>query len=192
MRARAHWVVLFTTLADGALQRGDARAVGGGAPHPWTRRGDVLRAAAAITGAATLGLPAAQANPPVDLQKPSELVLYTPPSVKGKSSSEQLQLAEHLKKSGATMYGAYWCSHCYQQKVAFGAGGTQLLGYVECAADGYNSQRQLCQEKGIRGYPTWEIGGTLYPGERSLVELAKLSGFPEPGLFASEEEDSQL
>ena len=28
-----------------------------------------------------------------------------------------------------------------------------------------------------KGYPTWEINGELYPGEKSLDELGELSGF---------------
>ena len=30
-------------------------------------------------------------------------------------------------------YGAYWCSHCNDQKVAFGAEAARMLRYVECA-----------------------------------------------------------
>jgi hypothetical protein len=54
------------------------------------------------------------------------------------------------------------------------------LTYVECAADGDEAQPQLCSEKGIKGYPTWEIGGQLHPGVKSLEDLATLSGFPAP------------
>ena len=71
----------------------------------------------------------------------------------------------------------YRCSHCNNQKVAFGAGGTRVINYVECAKDGYKSERDFCQEKGIKGYPTWEIDGKFYPGERSLEDLMALSGF---------------
>lgn len=135
------------------------------------------------TAATCTVVQAAQATPPVD----QPIVYYSPPSIKAKSSTEAIQLAKHLQKKGAKMYGAYWCSHCYSQKVNFGTGGAKLLGYVECAADGYQSERTLCQQKGIRGYPTWEIDGQFIPGERSLLELAELSGFPNPALFASED-----
>lgn len=77
------------------------------------------------------------------------------------------------------MYGTYWCSHCYNQKLMFGAAGAKQLPYVECAEDGYASQRALCRAKEVRGYPTWEIAGELYGGERSLDELAELSGFSQ-------------
>jgi len=89
------------------------------------------------------------------------------------------QLAEHLSTTGSVMYGAYWCPHCADQKAMFGDAVDQLT-YVECAADGDEAQPQLCSEKGIKGYPTWEIGGQLHPGVKSLEDLATLSGFPAP------------
>ena len=142
----------------------------------------LLRMSAAIVlGAALLSSRPALAIPPQPVIEPPakerEVVIYRPPAVTSRSTARELQLAKHLQASGARMYGAYWCSHCFDQKMAFGAGATRLLRYVECAADGYDSERPLCQSKGIRGYPTWEIGGELYPGEKSLEALAQLSGF---------------
>ena len=29
----------------------------------------------------------------------------------------------------------------------------------------------------VPGFPTWEIKGELFPGEKSVEELAKISGF---------------
>jgi len=128
------------------------------------------------------------AIPPLDQQAPAAepTIIYTPPSVKVASSSEALLLAAHLKQKGASMYGAYWCSHCFGQKQAFGAAGSRQINYVECAVDGYNSKRTLCGTKGIRGYPTWEIDGEFYPGEKTLRELAELSGFPKPSMFKAD------
>ncbi|MBE9155885.1 hypothetical protein IQ265_03425 [Nodosilinea sp. LEGE 06152] len=94
-------------------------------------------------------------------------------------SSYEAQLAQHLEATDGVMYGAYWCPHCADQKAMFKAS-AERLPYVECAADGDNPQPELCQQKGIQGYPTWEIGGQLYPGVRSLDELAELSGFSAP------------
>lgn len=91
-------------------------------------------------------------------------------------SSYEAQLANHLEETGAAMYGAYWCPHCSDQKEMFGSAVDQVP-YVECAADGENAQPELCQEKGIQGYPTWEIDGEFYPGTQSLETLADLSGF---------------
>ena len=35
------------------------------------------------------------------------------------------------------MYGAFWCSHCFEQKQAFGAEAAHELPYVECYPQGY-------------------------------------------------------
>lgn len=88
----------------------------------------------------------------------------------------ETQLAQHLDQTGAKMYGAYWCPHCQSQKEMFGAAVSELP-YVECDPKGESPQPELCQETGIQGYPTWEINGELYPGVRSLEELAYLSSF---------------
>jgi glutaredoxin len=94
-------------------------------------------------------------------------------------ASFEAQLAEHLRETGATMYGAYWCPHCADQKALFAEASDQIP-YVECDPSGQDPQPQLCQERGIQGYPTWEIDGQLHPGTRSLDELARLSDFQSP------------
>ncbi|MEB3268306.1 MAG: hypothetical protein VKJ09_07190 [Leptolyngbya sp.] len=104
--------------------------------------------------------------------------LSLPGGAPGQPSYEQ-QLAEHLTASGAQMYGAFWCPHGSAQKELFGNAVDQVP-YVECDPEGEAAQPQLCQEKGIQGYPTWEINGELYPGVRSLEELAELSDYPAP------------
>lgn len=96
------------------------------------------------------------------------------------SRADQLhnqELAAHLTASGASMYGAYWCPHCADQKELFGDAAAAIP-YVECDPEGENAQPQLCPTKKLVGYPTWEINGEFYPGVRSLNELAKLSNFP--------------
>ena len=47
----------------------------------------------------------------------------------------------------------------------------QLIPYIECSKEGMNAQTALCRDKHIPGYPTWEVAGTLYPGEQALEEL---------------------
>ncbi|MEL6602689.1 MAG: hypothetical protein AAFP20_05615 [Cyanobacteria bacterium J06614_10] len=90
--------------------------------------------------------------------------------------SYEARLADHLSESGAKMYGAYWCPHCAVQKDYFG-GAVSQIPYVECDAEGFNSQAELCAEKGIAAYPTWIIDGEYYPGAQPLGRLARLSGF---------------
>ena len=51
------------------------------------------------------------------------------------------------------------------------------LNVVECARDVINSQTQLCIDKKIKGFPTWEINGKLILGVLSLKELSKMTGF---------------
>ncbi|MDB9525689.1 hypothetical protein PN498_06795 [Oscillatoria sp. CS-180] len=94
------------------------------------------------------------------------------------ANSYESQLAAHLTEQGATMYGAYWCPHCADQKEMFGEA-VQDIPYVECAADGKNAQPELCKSKNIQGYPTWEIDGEFYIGAQPLAELARLSGFEQ-------------
>lgn len=86
------------------------------------------------------------------------------------------RLAQHLTVTNAKMYGAYWCSHCLNQKSKFGEA-KKLIPYIECDPKGENPQTALCQDKGIKGFPTWEINGKMLSGERSLDELADASGY---------------
>lgn len=94
----------------------------------------------------------------------------------GGDATYQVALAQHLRAKGAVMYGAYWCPHCANQKKLFGSA-FEYVNYVECDAQGKDANPALCQRKGIRGYPTWEIRGKFYEGEFPLEELARLSGY---------------
>ena len=75
------------------------------------------------------------------------------------------------------MYSAWWCPHCNEQKQLFGKEAVGRLTIVECAADGRNSQTERCSAKGIQGFPSWEIGGKLDSGVKSLQQLGELSAF---------------
>ncbi len=100
-----------------------------------------------------------------------------PPIVERQSNSYQIDLAKHLTKSGVKMYSAYWCPHCHDQKELFGKQAVKELVIIECAADGLNNQRSLCEEKNITGFPSWEINGNVDSGVRTLSELSKLTKF---------------
>ncbi|KAL3914001.1 MAG: hypothetical protein SGILL_006272, partial [Bacillariaceae sp.] len=101
--------------------------------------------------------------------------LYAPPEITTESSERATALAKSLNSLNAKMYGAHWCSHCYDQKQVFGKEAfPTYIKYIECSKDGVNSQSKLCKIMEVPGYPTWEIQGKLYPGELELEELEEL------------------
>ena len=115
---------------------------------------------------------------PREIQTAGAELACLPPVTTTQSSAEALAIAKHLKSIGAVMYGGYGCMHCFRQKQVLGREVvSSLLTYVECGKNGANTQRALCKERGVKGFPTWQINGVLYPGEKSLADLAKLSHF---------------
>ena len=97
--------------------------------------------------------------------------------VTSESTKESIELAKYLNDKGVVKYSAYWCPNCLNQSELFGKQAYRELNVVECARDGINSQTQLCIDKKIKGFPTWEIDGKLILGVLSLNELSKLTGF---------------
>ena len=97
--------------------------------------------------------------------------------VTSESTEETIMFAKYLKDNGVVKYSAYWCPNCLNQSELFGKQAYRELNVVECARDGINSQTQLCIDKKIKGFPTWEINGKLILGVLSLKELSKLTGF---------------
>lgn len=88
--------------------------------------------------------------------------------------------AQCLKDKGAVFYGAFWCPHCQNQKAMFGKS-VKLLPYVECSTPDGKSQLQICQNKKIEGYPTWEFAdGSRESGEVPLEKLAQKTGCELP------------
>lgn len=66
-----------------------------------------------------------------------------PAPITTKSSRQALDLAGRLKESGARMYGAFWCSHCFEQKQTFGKEAMQSFPYVECFPEGWRRVSSL-------------------------------------------------
>ena len=97
--------------------------------------------------------------------------------VTSESTKESIELAKYLNDNDVVKYSAYWCPNCLKQSELFGDQAYKELNVVECARDGINSQTQLCIDKKIKGFPTWEINGKLILGVLSLKELSKLTGF---------------
>lgn len=88
--------------------------------------------------------------------------------------------ASCLKDKGATFYGAFWCPHCQNQKKLFGKS-AKKLSYVECSEPNGKGQLQVCADKKIEGYPTWEFAdGSRESGELSLERLAEKTGCTYP------------
>lgn len=102
--------------------------------------------------------------------------MNAPPTITERSSARAITLGKALKAKKARMYGAYWCSHCFEQKQRLGAEAMKYIEYIECSKEGAGSQAALCKERAIPGYPTWEIDGVFHPGEKGLDELEKLAG----------------
>lgn len=85
-----------------------------------------------------------------------------------------------IKDSGTTFYGAFWCPHCQAQKAAFGRS-ERLLPYVECSTPDGQGSTQICIDKKIQSYPTWEFkDGSRLTGEVPLTDLASKTGCTLP------------
>ena len=99
---------------------------------------------------------------------------FAEPEVTRLSSPRALGLARALRAAGAEMFGAFWCSHCLEQRQAFGIAAQADLPYVECYPDGFRRGTRpaaACVAAGVEGFPSWRISGKMYEGERSFDEL---------------------
>ena len=105
------------------------------------------------------------------LKDPKELI------VTSESTKESIALAKYLKDNGVVKYSAYWCPNCLDQSELFGKKAYKELNVVECARDGKNSQTQLCIDKKIEGFPSWEINGKIIIGVQTLKKLSELTGY---------------
>jgi len=86
------------------------------------------------------------------------------------------QFAQCLEREDATFYGAFWCSHCNEQKRLF-RGAEDALPYVECSTPDRNGQTQVCNDAGIQSYPTWEFAdGERRTGVVPIATLAEETG----------------
>jgi uncharacterized membrane protein len=88
-------------------------------------------------------------------------------------------LAEHLTKTQAKFYGAFWCRHCQDQKELFGPSAHRLP-YIECTPAGQRGPMAAeCVAANVTSFPTWIINGRRYQGTLTSTELADHSGFKE-------------
>ena len=86
------------------------------------------------------------------------------------------KLAKCLTEKGAKFYGAFWCSHCNNQKDMFGKS-AKYLPYIECSTPDGRGQKTECGQQGVSSYPTWEFpDGTRVSGEITPDKLAEKAG----------------
>lgn len=85
--------------------------------------------------------------------------------------------AKCLGDKNITMYGAYYCSHCQDEKAAFGSS-FEYVPYVECT-----KEVQKCLDAKVEAYPTWIFpDGKSLVGFQELAQLAKESGCKLPAV----------
>ena len=94
------------------------------------------------------------------------------PEVTTTSPPNAANLARRLKDAGARMYGAFWCSHCFDQKQAFGKQAMVSFPYVECFPDGF---RQASETPG-RTYLLHRLGFPARPASCERCGVGTLQG----------------
>ncbi len=90
------------------------------------------------------------------------------------ASGQHDEFAKCLTAKNTTLYSAFWCPNCKEQKALFGLS-MQYINHVECSLPN-GQQTAYCKKQGIEGYPTWDINGKRVSGTQQLEELAELSG----------------
>ena len=160
IEALCSWCVASAAIAVGLL------ALSGFGKRRTAEGASALRSLAAAAAALVLVFAVSYSihSPSTDEKPPSSATFY------------QVSLAKYLSDRGATMYGSYNCGHCQTQKELFGSA-FGYVAYVECSRSGPDPNPALCASKNIRSYPTWEIGGALYEGVRTLEQLGHISGY---------------
>jgi hypothetical protein len=88
--------------------------------------------------------------------------------------------ARCLATKQATMYGAYWCPHCADQKEMFRSS-FQYVPYVECGVPGSRDEAPVCKDAGVKHFPTWQFGdGERREGTQTLQALGSKTGCALP------------
>ena len=119
-----------------------------------------------LIGLAAVLLPGLNTAPAPSATSTNSVATTTAPA-----SASVTALAQCLATKKIAMYGAAWCTHCQDQKAAFGSA-WQYVPYVECP-----DNTQVCLSKGVQGYPTWiKADGTKLEGFTELPKLAEWAG----------------
>jgi thiol-disulfide isomerase/thioredoxin len=96
-------------------------------------------------------------------------------------SGERALFGQHLKDQGVIFYGAFWCSHCQEQKKRMGKEVWEQI-YVECSTPDGRGQLDVCKEAGVDSYPTIVFkDGTKKVGVIDIAELEERTGYSKTG-----------
>lgn len=88
--------------------------------------------------------------------------------------------AQCLATRQATMYGAYWCPHCLDQKEMFESS-FHFVPYVECGVPGSRDEAPACKAAGVKNFPTWQFNtGERWEGTQTLQSLGAKTGCSLP------------
>lgn len=104
----------------------------------------------------------------------------------GQAPVDYTTFAQCLSDRDITMYGAFWCPHCADQKELFGDS-FEYIEYVECDPRGENPQSERCLTQNIESYPTWmHPDGRRWEGTQTMETLSEISGCTLPGATTTE------
>ena len=87
-----------------------------------------------------------------------------------KKPSKYDDFAKCLTEKETVIYGNDFCEYTTNQMGFFGKS-KKYLNYVKCI-----DNKELCDSKGVKVTPTWEIDGKMYPQVQTFEKLALLSG----------------
>lgn len=89
--------------------------------------------------------------------------------VKSQKPGDYDGFAKCLTEKGAVVYGNDYCQYTNKQLNFFGKS-AKYLNYVKCI-----DNTKLCDSKGVKITPTWEIDGEMYEQVQSFEKLSELS-----------------
>jgi len=98
------------------------------------------------------------------------------PSLENTIPQEELtKFINCLKEANLVVFGANWCG--WTKRLVEMLGGFDMVKpiYVECT-----EEEELCEEKGVRAYPTILINGGEYQEARAFEEIAAATGCKIP------------
>ncbi len=107
-----------------------------------------------------------------------EIIAYSnEPEEDSSQEGEMERFINCLADNNFIIYGEEWCGFCTELVNQFGGYDIVDPIYVECT-----EEVDLCQEKGIQGYPTIHLEGERFPGTRNLSDFAQYTGCEAPNI----------